>query len=176
MCALRQLTPTCAPLARAAKFASMHAFRWELVLEGSEDGASWHEYGWRYKPWSPTVAPPWIPLHLPRLDWRVWFLPLGCKRQGGAYSPPHWLHGLLRGVLRHEPAVLSLLDLTNNPFPHAPPRELRTRLVAFSFPPEPQPDRHWDAVALPQKGRWDEIPLDTTGLCLAMRREECEAT
>ena len=35
----------------------MHAFRWELILEGSDDGASWHAYGWRYKPWSATVAP-----------------------------------------------------------------------------------------------------------------------
>ena len=56
------------------------------------------------------------------------------KRQGPQYEPPVWLHGLLRALLRHEPAVLALLDPTHNPFPDAPPRHgVRTRLAAFSF-------------------------------------------
>ena len=165
-----------------AKFGSMHAFRWELVLEGSDDGERWLPYGFRYKPWSATIVPPWVLLHLPRLDWRLWFLPLGCRREGALYKPPDWLASLLRGVLQHRPQVLSLLDTARNPFPHSPPAMLRTRLVAFDFaapqevahaqatPPVAQEAiGHWKTVALPEIGKWD-----TSSLCLHMsQREEC---
>lgn len=148
-----------------AKFASMHAFRWELVLEGSDDGVTWEAYGWRYKPWRADVPPPWIVLHLPRLDWRVWFLPLGCKRQGGAYQPPAWLGGVLRGVLRHEPSVLRLLDPRRNPFPRSPPKfGVRTRLAAFSFPRERGGAAAWEVEPLPREGKYD-----TSSLCLELR-------
>ena len=148
-----------------AKFASMHAFRWELVLEGSDDGVSWAEYGWRYKPWRAERRPPWVVLHLPRLDWRVWFLPLGCKRQGASYEPPAWLHGLLRALLRHEPAVLRLLDPRHCPFPHAPPRYgVRTRLVDFRIPDAPSGERAWETTPLPRVGKFD-----TSSLCLELR-------
>ena len=116
-----------------AKFGSMHAFRWEIVLEGSADGEHWQPYGFKYKPWTATARPPWVPLHLPRLDWRLWFLPLGCKRQGALYAPPDWLASLLLSILQHRPQVLALLDPAHNPFPHAPPASVRTRLVAFDF-------------------------------------------
>ena len=159
-----------------AKFASMHSFRWELVLEGSDDGMSWMRYGWRFKPWASDVGPRWLPFHLPRLDWRIWFLPLGCQRQGRDYTPPPWLPALLKGLARHEPAVLRLLDPTANPFASAPPRHgVRTRLEAFSFPPAsgglPARGQHdaqspaWETTALPPVGRqWD-----TTSLCLEAR-------
>ena len=102
-----------------------------------------------------------------------WFLPLGCKRQGSVYQPPAWLWALLRGVLRHERTVLQLLDPRNNPFPAAPPRMVRTRVVAFSFPDEARSgveQPYWSSVDLPMRGKWD-----TTALCLQMAVEECEA-
>jgi hypothetical protein len=151
------------------QFASMHAFRWELRLEGSHDGITWHEYGWRYKPWRATVTPPWLPLHLPRLDWRVWFLPLGCKREGPHYEPPAWLPNLLAAVLRHEPCVLRLLHPYHNPFRDAPPRYgVRTRLAAFSFPPTALPHVAWEVRPLrpPPDGKWD-----TSSLCLEARAD-----
>lgn len=151
-----------------AKFASMHCFRWELLLEGSDDGTTWHAYGWRYKPCDARKVPPWVPLHLPRLDWRVWFLPLGCRRQGAQYEPPAWLRRLLDAIVRHEPTVLRLLDRRTNPFPHRPPRYgMRTRLAAFRFPaPGSAADgAHWEVEELPRKsGR-----LDTSSLCLEVR-------
>ena len=42
--------------------------------------ASWTAVQWAYKPGTllPTerVIPMWPPLHMPRLDWRLWFVPL----------------------------------------------------------------------------------------------------
>ena len=150
-----------------AKFASMHTFRWELHLEGSDDGATWLPYGWRYKPWSALCQPRWVLLHLPRLDWRVWFLPLGCKRQAENYEPPEWLHALLRAILRHERSVLGLLDPKANPFPDRPPRHgVRTRLVAFTFA-EAAGAHTWETKPMPPKGKWD-----TSSLCLELRAND----
>ena len=163
-----------------AKFGSMHDFRWEIIIQGTEDDEEWKTYGFRYKPWNAAIRPPWVLLHLPRLDWRLWFLPLGCKRQGAAYEPPAWLEGLLGGILRHDPAVLALLSRELNPFPHAPPRRVRTRLVAFSFAEgQPAPAApgsgarllghvHWHTAEVGSgTGRWD-----TTSLCLEMARDQ----
>ena len=150
-----------------AKFASMHAFRWEVLLEGSEDGEEWKAYAFRYKPWSAHAPPRWVPLHLPRLDWRLWFLPLGCRRQREQYAPPAWLPALLRAVHRHEPSVLALLDMQRNPFPDAPPRMLRTRVASFRFPDSRAAADPWEVVPLPVRGKWD-----TSGLCLLMTRQE----
>ena len=49
------------------------------MLEASRDGRAWQPYEWKYKlnAGGHGVA---LWLHLPRLDWRVWFLPLAAKR------------------------------------------------------------------------------------------------
>ena len=62
-----------------AKFGAMHDYRWEVVLEASRDGRAWQPYEWKYKlnAGGRGVA---LWLHLPRLDWRVWFLPLYARR------------------------------------------------------------------------------------------------
>ena len=94
-----------------SKFAGMHDYRWELQLEGFASGArEWRRYGWRYKPWDPGRCPAVVPLHLPRLDWRIWFLPLAIRRQGRRFTPPPWLGRLAEHVLAGEnTAVLDLL-------------------------------------------------------------------
>lgn len=92
------------------KFSGMHDYRWEVVFEGKlidEDGTStggadtistqrqqdqvWREFAWKYKPnnFSGTARPLFCPLHLPRLDWRVWFLPLQSR---GDALPPDWFY------------------------------------------------------------------------------------
>ncbi len=120
-------------------FAVMTTQRNEIALEGSHDGKTWLAYGFHYKPGPLDVAPAFAGLHMPRLDWQLWFAALrGC---GGA----PWLHAFLRQVLRGEPAVLGLL--AENPFPDGPPRFLRTPFASYRYAP-PGGDAWWTAEPL----------------------------
>ncbi len=108
-------------------FAVMTTERNEIELQGSDDGRSWKSYGFRWKPGPPERAPRFVQPHMPRLDWQLWFAALrGCPR-----AP--WLPGFFERVLQGEPGVLALMG--ENPFPEAPPRQLRTRLHAYRFAP-----------------------------------------
>ena len=81
-------------------FARMTTFRKEVIVEIAHsvdrDGATtdfcWQELRFRFKPDDPAL-PPKSCWHMPRLDWRLWFVPF--KR-----SPPIWLHRLLLITLR----------------------------------------------------------------------------
>jgi hypothetical protein len=108
-------------------FAVMTRQRDEIGLEGSEDGVDWRAYEFRYKPGPPPRAPRFAGLHMPRLDWQLWFASLrGCAQA-------RWLHAFLLRVLEGEPSVLGLLE--QNPFPDAPPRYLRTPFIRYEFAP-----------------------------------------
>jgi uncharacterized membrane protein YphA (DoxX/SURF4 family) len=112
-------------------FAVMTTARREVEILGSEDGRTWRPYVFRYKPGPPERAPRFAPLHLPRLDWQLWFAALGrCEE-----SP--WLGGLFLRLLEGEPAVLGLLAAS--PFAERPPRFVRADLWRYRFaaPGEP---------------------------------------
>src|SRR5207244_4220180 len=49
-------------------FSVMTTKRPEIVIEGSRDGVTWREYGFRYKPGDVARAPRWVAPHQPRLD------------------------------------------------------------------------------------------------------------
>ena len=57
-------------------FAVMTTERDEIVIEGSNDGAEWREYEFRYKPGDVARRPRWNIPHQPRLDWQMWFAAL----------------------------------------------------------------------------------------------------
>ena len=107
-------------------FARMTTHRWELIIEGSLDGKDWRAYPFKYKPNAPTEIPPFIGLHMPRLDWQMWFAALRPR-----CPPGGWYLKLTERLLDGEPTVLSLF--ASNPFPDAPPRQIRTRRVAYRF-------------------------------------------
>lgn len=44
-------------------------------MEGSEDGDEWREFEFKYKISNPMKRPVFCPLHLPGVDWQIWFLP-----------------------------------------------------------------------------------------------------
>jgi hypothetical protein len=112
---------------RYGLFAVMTTQRDEIGLEGSRDGREWRAYGFRWKPGPPPRAPRFTGLHMPRLDWQLWFAALrGCGR-----AP--WFHDFMQQVLRGEEDVLRLLE--SNPFPTDPPRYLRTPLLRYRFAP-----------------------------------------
>ncbi|MFO0715036.1 MAG: lipase maturation factor family protein [Sandaracinus sp.] len=96
-------------------FGVMTTVRREIVLEVSEDGRVWTELSFPYNPGDPARGLPIVPLHMPRLDWMLWFAALGEP------DDAPWLLGLERALLDDRPAVRALLD--------APPPIGRIRLV-----------------------------------------------
>lgn len=108
-------------------FAVMTTKRIELVVEGSEDGEQWLPYEFKYKPGSVCRTPPFIPGHMPRLDWMMWFLPFR-----DFPNVPTWPIRFLEQVMKSNQKVLQLLDKV--PFPlDAPPKYLRVQAYDYTF-------------------------------------------
>ena len=106
-------------------FAMMTTSRPEIIIEGSEDGATWRPYEFRYKAGDMARRPPWFLGHMPRLDWQMWFAALGTSRD----NP--WLLRFCQRLLEGSPSVLKLL--ARNPFSHAPPRYVRAIVYDYHF-------------------------------------------
>lgn len=106
-------------------FATMTTTRDELVVEGSEDGQTWKAYGFRYKPDALDRVGPLVGVHMPRLDWQMWFAALAPRCGGG------WFVDFVQALLEGRPDVLALLR--DVPFPDAPPRYVRVRRVGYTF-------------------------------------------
>ena len=110
-------------------FGSVSRERYEVIVEGTDrDDAGtddWREYGFKAKPGDPARLPRQIaPYHL-RLDWLMWFLPLS-PRFG-----ERWFVPFLVRLLGGDQAVLRLLG--HNPFPDAPPIQVRARLFRYRY-------------------------------------------
>lgn len=110
---------------RFAIFGSMTTKRYEIVVEGSEDGILWKEYLFWYKPSEITRRPRRIAPYQPRLDWQAWFLPFS------SYQDNPWFHYFLIRLLQGKPAVLALLRY--NPFPDKPPHYVRAKIYDYVF-------------------------------------------
>ena len=108
-------------------FAVMTTERDEIVIEGSDDGAEWREYEFRYKPGDVARRPRWNIPHQPRLDWQMWFAALDDPQ----YLP--WFSRFLERLLENEPTVTALLE--RNPFPDKPPIYVRARVLRLHLMP-----------------------------------------
>jgi len=106
-------------------FAVMTTTRPEIVVEGSNDGATWLAYEFNYKPGDLSRRPPWVAPHQPRLDWQMWFAALG------NYQSDPWTVRFMVRLLEGSPEVLQLL--ARNPFPNAPPRYIRAMMYEYHF-------------------------------------------
>ncbi len=113
-------------------FAVMTTERPEIVIEGSADGERWLPYTFPYKPGDPARPPPVALLHMPRLDWQMWFAALSHWRRA------LWLQQLLERLLEGEPSVLALLE--ESPFPDEPPRFVRAVVYDYRFTAPGDPD------------------------------------
>ncbi len=107
-------------------FAVMTTRRAEITIEGSDDGEHWRHYLFRWKPGELDRRPQFAPLHLPRLDWQMWFAALRGNCRG-----EEWFLQFERRLLEGSPTVLGLLR--ENPFPTRPPRLIRARLDEYRF-------------------------------------------
>lgn len=106
-------------------FADMTTRRLEIVIEGSDDGAQWREYPFRWKPGDVTRRPAFMAPHMPRLDWQMWFAALSDVRQ----TP--WFLPFCQRLLEGSPPVLGLL--AGDPFDGRPPRYLRALVYDYHF-------------------------------------------
>jgi hypothetical protein len=106
-------------------FAVMTTRRLEIEVEGGDDGVHWRPYAFRWKPGDPRRRPAFVPGHMPRLDWQMWFAALEPDR------PAPWFLGFARRLLSGSRPVLGLLD--GDPFPERPPRLLRASLYQYRF-------------------------------------------
>jgi len=106
-------------------FPIMKAERVEVVIEWSYDAQRWTPLEFKYKPGDPFRAPKFIAPYHPRLDWHMWFVPLG---------PPQFVMPYQRFLTRLQQGsqpVLALLP--DGTFPNGPPRYLRAHLMRYAF-------------------------------------------
>ena len=111
-------------------FGSITRERIEVVIEGAPEQGSpggdegWSEYEFHGKPGDPRRRPrQFAPYHL-RLDWMMWFLPLGSVHQ-------RWFHALLAKLMEADPATLRLLRV--DPFQGRPPARIRVLTYRYRF-------------------------------------------
>jgi len=104
-------------------FAVMTTKRLEICIEGSEDGVNWIPFEFKYKPGNIHRRPPFIIGHMPRLDWRMWFLPLSSFP-----SIPSWFVQFLEKLQSGSKPVLKLLES----FPSSP-KFLRVLQYEYKF-------------------------------------------
>jgi hypothetical protein len=106
-------------------FATMTTSRPEIIVQGSNDGQTWLDYQFRYKPGDLRQPPHWVAPYQPRLDWQMWFAALS------NYQGSPWFVNFMVRLLQGSPAVTGLL--ATNPFPEAPPKYVRAELFDYSF-------------------------------------------
>lgn len=118
-------------------FAVMTTKRYEIVVEGSNDGDNWEEYLCKYKPSELNRRPRRVSPYQPRLDWQMWFLPFT------DYNFEPWFQNFLYRLLEGSPEVLKLLR--HNPFPDTPPKYVRAVAYDYTFttPEEKKKTGHW---------------------------------
>src|SRR5262245_22390969 len=118
-------------------FAVMTTTRPEIVVEGSEDGANWLEYEFRYKAGDVHRRPPWIAPFQPRLDWQMWFAALG------QFTDEQWFQRFCVRLLEGDAEVSGLLE--RDPFYGRKPKYLRATLYRYRFS---------DAATRQRDGSW----------------------
>lgn len=115
-------------------FASMTTHRHEVIIEELHDD-TWIEVNFPYKPGALNEAPTFIHttwFTLPRLDWRLWFVPLGL-------SVPDWLVQFAKCLALRNPEVMQLVRQV----PPDKPRSIRATLYDYRFTYKDRP-KDWE--------------------------------
>jgi hypothetical protein len=105
-------------------FRVMTTERPEIVVDVSDDGMTWKEYPFRWKPGDVRRRPAFVQPHMPRLDWQMWFAALGPE------SAREWLSRLVERLSADDADVTRLLG--PNPLGH-PPRYARLSYYQYRF-------------------------------------------
>ena len=122
---------------RFGLFGSMTRGRYEIEFQGSADGVIWLTYPFRFKPQDPARPPGIYAPYQPRFDWNLWFASLGSWRQEPIVVRTE------QNLLKGDSDVLRLF--AGNPFPNAPPRQVRAVIWQywFSTPAEKRSQGIW---------------------------------
>jgi hypothetical protein len=120
-------------------FRVMTKQRYEIVIEGSDDGEHWKIYDFKYKPGDVNRRPEFVTPHMPRLDWQMWFAALDER-------PPQWFAAFLTRLLQGSPPVTELLK--TNPFPDHPPKYVHALLYDYHFADDPKGRAWWKRTLL----------------------------
>ena len=110
---------------RYGLFAVMTRGRYEIEFQGSNDGQSWVDYPFRFKPQDVNKPPGIYAPYQPRFDWNLWFASLGEWRGNPLVLRTE------RRLLSNDPDVLALFAA--NPFAQSPPRQVRAVLWQYWF-------------------------------------------
>jgi lipase maturation factor len=110
---------------RYGLFAVMTRGRFEIEFQGSDDGQTWLVYPFRFKPQDPSKAPGIYAPYQPRFDWNLWFASLSSWRREPIVVRTE------QSLLRGDADVLLLFS--GNPFPKAPPRQVRAVIWQYWF-------------------------------------------
>jgi len=115
-------------------FRVMTRTRPEIVIEWSQDGQTWKELEFKWKPGDLNRAPAFVQPHQPRLDWQMWFAALG------RYENQYWFQAFLHKLLRDEPtdAEMSrgrspIVGLLDDHTEFAQPAFVRAKLYNYEF-------------------------------------------
>ena len=135
-------------------FAVMTTQRPEIIVEGSNDGETWREYEFPWKPGDVMDRPRLVAPHQPRLDWQMWFAALG-----GAQRNP-WFGVFLSRLLQGQPDTLGLLEV--NPFPSQPPRYVRAVLYEYRFARSDEGGAWWYRDEEKKSLYWPVVTLNPT--------------
>jgi lipase maturation factor 1 len=106
-------------------FAVMTRGRYEIEFQGSNDGENWVPYSFRFKPQALNRAPGIYAPYQPRFEWNLWFASLGPWQSNPLVPRTE------ERLLTNDVDVLALF--ASNPFPSAPPREVRAVLWQYWF-------------------------------------------
>ncbi len=110
---------------RYGLFAVMTRGRYEIEFQGSNDGQNWTAYPFRYKPQELQQYPRIYAPYQPRFDWNLWFASLGSWRENVIVPSTE------ERLLNNAPDVLALF--AGNPFPQAPPKQVRAVIWQYWF-------------------------------------------
>jgi lipase maturation factor 1 len=106
-------------------FAVMTRGRYEVEFQGSNDGKTWVPYPFPFKPQALNKAPGIYAPYQPRFEWNLWFASLG------PWQSNPWVPRVEERLLENDKDVLALF--AGNPFPGAPPLQIRAVLWQYWF-------------------------------------------
>ncbi len=132
-------------------FANMTKYRDEIIIEVcyDDEGIVWYNIPFLYKPFCENLNPLKMIIypifHMPRLDWRLWFISLSKHHiytnsnsvinfSKAVALFPEWFYKLLHGILDNNISIQSLLGEIDHKI-NKPMKFIRVKLASFNFNP-----------------------------------------
>ncbi len=131
--------------------------RWVTVVEGSNDGIEWKQYGYRYTMTDASSRPRYVAPHHPRLDHQTFYDAAGVDGTGYfqplSFSDPYLLtpSSVLDRTMQRllEPEAPGTQLFAEAPFRDGPPRFARValyRFTAMTAAEQKRTDHHWKVM------------------------------